>query len=166
MGQPVRVLLGHVVEKIIVVMVMIPVTGALLRHGPQEVVVAIIMAAMVNTVVDMVHPQARLVELLHGSDIMKCPPLLQAVKDMDMEDIRVADMVIIWVDILLHKVWELLQGLVAVRAALVHHLDLEPCSRIMVPTGLGLHPHHPLEMPLLHLRATSLLPHRLGFRIW
>ena len=122
-AQPERLPLGHVVEMIIAVMGMITEMEALPRHGLQEVVAVIIMAVMANMAVDTVVPRALQVELLHGNDTMRYPRPLRVVKDMDMEVIRVADMVILPVDIPLNIAWGLLQGLVAVQAGLVHLLD-------------------------------------------
>lgn len=152
-AQPERLLLGHVVEMIIAVMVMIIETEDLPRHGPQEVVVGvIIMVVMANMAVDTVVPQALLVELPRGNDTTRHPRHLRVVKAMDMEDTRVADMVTLPGDIPLNRAWVLLQGLVGVRVGLVHLLGWVLYSRIMVPTDLGvLHPLLHLGTLLLHL---------------
>lgn len=149
-AQPERLLLGHVVEMIIAVMVMIIETEALLHHGLQEVVVVIITVATVNTVADTVVLQAPPAELPRGNDIARYPRHLRAVKDMDMEDIRVVDMVTLLVDTPLNRAWVLLQGLVEVRVGWVHLLGWVLYSRIMVLTGLGLRPLLHLGMLLLH----------------
>ena len=149
-AQPERLLLGLVVEMITAVMAMIPGTEVLLLRGLQEVVVVIIMAVMVNKAADMVVPQARLVELLHGSDTMKRPRLLRAVKDMGMEGIQVADTVTQLVDTLLNRAWALLQASVVVRVGLVRPPDWVLCSRIMGLMDPGAL-HHPLHLGMLLL---------------
>jgi hypothetical protein len=156
-----------VVEMITAVMVMIPGMEALLLHGLQEVVVVIIMAVMVNKVVDTVGRRVHQVELLRGNDTTSHRRPRQAVQVMGMGDTQVGATVTPLVDIPLSRIWGLPQGLVEVRADLVHHLGWAPCSRTMVPMDLGTLPHLPhLEMLLLlHPRAINRRLHLLGIRL-